>query len=81
VLGTVRRTAGRAPPRRRCREGSGERPRLEAPRSGASPLAAKGAELRKQLNPAQAQRMQEVTTGVIERPDLAARVVQAWLKG
>lgn len=40
----------------------------------------KGEELRQQLNAVQAQRMQAVTSGVIERPDLAARVVQAWLK-
>lgn len=52
-------------------------------KGGARPAAVedKGARLRKQLSAAQAQRMQEVTSGVIERPDLAARVVQAWLKG
>lgn len=43
-------------------------------------LQEKGATLRKQLSPAQAERMQAVTTGVVDRPDLAARVVQAWLK-
>ncbi|MFW5952465.1 MAG: flagellar basal-body MS-ring/collar protein FliF [Gemmatimonadota bacterium] len=40
----------------------------------------KGERLRKQLSAVQAQRMQAVTAGVVERPDLAARVVQAWLK-
>jgi flagellar M-ring protein FliF len=79
VLGTTRRGAGRggatALPR-----GMGATADLEG-HDPAAPLAARSAELRKQLTPAQTHRMQEVTTGVIERPDLAARVVQAWLKG
>ncbi len=40
----------------------------------------KSAGLRKQLSAVQAERMQEVTSGVLERPDMAARVMQAWLK-
>ncbi len=59
---------------------SGASPELAAKQGGAT-VAEKGAQLRKQLSPAQAQRMQEVTSGVMERPDMAARVVEAWLKG
>jgi flagellar M-ring protein FliF len=80
ILGSMRRTGGRATAPALPRSAPG-RAALAAEEEASTPLAAKGAELRKQLSPAQAQRMQEVTTGVIERPDLAARVVQAWLKG
>lgn len=88
ILGLkVIRAGGSAPTRRTEALPAGEagalpeeegQPRLEA--AASSQAVDKGAQLRKQLNAAQAQRMQEVTTGVMERPDLAARVVQAWLK-
>ncbi len=53
---------------------------LSAAAPGAAPPLDKGEALRQRLNEVQAQRMQAVTSGVMERPDLAARVVQAWLK-
>jgi flagellar M-ring protein FliF len=40
----------------------------------------KSAELRKQLSAEHAERMREVTSAVVERPDMAARVMHAWLK-
>lgn len=77
--GATRTGAGRAPAY--ALPGSTESLTDGMEHHSGEPLAAKGAELRKQLSPAQTQRMQDVTTGVIERPELAARVVQAWLKG
>jgi flagellar biosynthesis/type III secretory pathway M-ring protein FliF/YscJ len=78
-LKVVRAMAASAPPRQQLASPEGARSagETELPAGG---LEEKGESLRKQLSPAQAQRMQAVTTGVVDRPDLAARVVQAWLK-
>ncbi len=76
-LKVVRTMAASAPSRPRLADGAQGLSEGEIPAGG---LEEKGASLRKQLSPAQAERMQAITTGVVDRPDLAARVVQAWLK-